>query len=358
MNRTSKGVLFLFKRVIFTVRSYNAICTINNLPSFGMLLPNRHGSSTAYRYGFQGQEKDDEIKGEGNSINYTFRMHDPRVGRFFAVDPLSDDYSFYSPYQFSSNSPILDIELEGLESRTLINETEKEKLKEKHGSVKYWLAERAMDVLDGLFNFNEISNGRAPQKYPILDYNFSEKVLEGEKALIDISVEYGIAKSLPTGGNSGKNNSLNKKKFEITKPSIGVISETKAIISSTKVSKNKLIKNEIKSSFSTRVSKLPPALQRRPKWRKSTLDHLEINSPKDINGNYIDVKTGKPITGKKHIGHQNESWREYQDNPANWKKTRKEVIDDYNDVDNLGYESASSNSSRGAKTKGKENKGG
>ena len=54
-----------------------------------MLLPNRHESTNAYRYGFQGQEKDDEIKGEGNSVNYEYRMHDPRIGRFFTVDPLS-----------------------------------------------------------------------------------------------------------------------------------------------------------------------------------------------------------------------------------------------------------------------------
>ena len=81
-----------------------------------MLVPQRHSSSADYRYGFQGQEKDDEIKGEGNSLNYTFRMHDPRVGRFFAVDPLEKKFPFYSPYQFSSNSPIMSIELEGLES--------------------------------------------------------------------------------------------------------------------------------------------------------------------------------------------------------------------------------------------------
>jgi RHS repeat-associated protein len=80
-----------------------------------MLVPNRHGSSNSYRYGFQGQEKDDELKGEGNSLNYTFRMHDPRVGRFFATDPLEAIYPFYSPYQFSGNRLIDMIELEGLE---------------------------------------------------------------------------------------------------------------------------------------------------------------------------------------------------------------------------------------------------
>jgi CHASE3 domain sensor protein len=41
-----------------------------------MLIPGRHEASGSYRYGFQGQEKDDEIKGEGNSLNYTFRMYD------------------------------------------------------------------------------------------------------------------------------------------------------------------------------------------------------------------------------------------------------------------------------------------
>ncbi|WP_338731495.1 hypothetical protein [Mangrovimonas cancribranchiae] len=80
-----------------------------------MLLPKRHGSVDGYRYGFQGQEKDDEIKGEGNSINYKFRMHDPRVGRFFAIDPLFRKYPHNSPYAFSENRLIDGVELEGLE---------------------------------------------------------------------------------------------------------------------------------------------------------------------------------------------------------------------------------------------------
>jgi hypothetical protein len=42
-------------------------------------------------------------------------MHDPRLGRFFAVDPLSPEYPMLTPYQFASNSPIWMLELEGLE---------------------------------------------------------------------------------------------------------------------------------------------------------------------------------------------------------------------------------------------------
>ena len=82
---------------------------------FGSLVPNRHASSEDYRYGFQNQEKDDEIKGEGNSINYTFRIHDLRVGRFFAIDPLFKKDPYNSPYAFSENRVIDAKELEGLE---------------------------------------------------------------------------------------------------------------------------------------------------------------------------------------------------------------------------------------------------
>jgi RHS repeat-associated protein len=87
---------------------------------YGSLLPGRHGEDQSpetsdYRYGFQGQEDDPEIKGEGNSTNYKYRMHDPRIGRFFARDPLASKYPWYTPYQFSGNKVIHMIELEGLE---------------------------------------------------------------------------------------------------------------------------------------------------------------------------------------------------------------------------------------------------
>ena len=45
-------------------------------------------------------------------------MHDPRVGRFFAVDPLAGRYPYNSPYAFSQNRVIDGVELEGLEMET------------------------------------------------------------------------------------------------------------------------------------------------------------------------------------------------------------------------------------------------
>lgn len=71
-----------------------------------MLIQERSYSSPAYRYGFNGMEKDDEVKGEGNSYDFGARMLNPRVGRWFKTDPILQKYPYDSPYMFSGNSPI------------------------------------------------------------------------------------------------------------------------------------------------------------------------------------------------------------------------------------------------------------
>ena len=79
------------------------VLSYNDYYPFGYALPGRSASISNYRYGFQGQEKDDEIKGAGLSYNYKFRMHDPRIGRFFSIDPLYKEYPHNSVYAFSEN---------------------------------------------------------------------------------------------------------------------------------------------------------------------------------------------------------------------------------------------------------------
>lgn len=67
-----------------------------------------------YRYGFQGQERDDELKGEGNSYDFGARMYDPRIGRFFKMDPIANYYVFQSPYVFAANNPVTLIDILGM----------------------------------------------------------------------------------------------------------------------------------------------------------------------------------------------------------------------------------------------------
>lgn len=69
-----------------------------------MLMPNRNGSSDSYRYGFQGQEKDDEIKGDGNSYTAQFWQYDHRVSRRWEKDPVVKLHE--SPYAVFANNPI------------------------------------------------------------------------------------------------------------------------------------------------------------------------------------------------------------------------------------------------------------
>jgi RHS repeat-associated protein len=91
-----------------------------------MLMPGRTYSATnGYRYGFNGKENDDDVKidANGNEIqgsqqDYGMRIYDPRVGRFLSVDPISKEYPWYTPYQFSGNNPILFIDADGLEPAT------------------------------------------------------------------------------------------------------------------------------------------------------------------------------------------------------------------------------------------------
>lgn len=68
-----------------------------------------------YRYGFNGKENDNEIKGLGDQQDYGMRVYDTRLGKFLSVDPLSDDYPYYSTYQFAGNMPISFIDLDGCE---------------------------------------------------------------------------------------------------------------------------------------------------------------------------------------------------------------------------------------------------
>jgi RHS repeat-associated protein len=107
------------------IKSGVGIRSTSDYSGFGVLLDGRTSENEGYRYGFQGQEKDDEVKGEGNSVNYKYRMHDPRVGRFFAVDPLAPEYPWNSSYAFSENIVINAIDLEGLERAYTFNSLKK-----------------------------------------------------------------------------------------------------------------------------------------------------------------------------------------------------------------------------------------
>jgi len=89
-------------------------------------MPGREGSSESYRYGFNGMERDDEVKGEGNSYDFGARIYDSRIGRFLSTDPLHKTTPYNSPYLFANNSPIYFIDFNGESGvATMTNEINK-----------------------------------------------------------------------------------------------------------------------------------------------------------------------------------------------------------------------------------------
>lgn len=104
----------------------------NNLPvidketnyyPFGLEYGGYNGTYTqteSYRYGFQGQEKQKET----GWSSFKWRNSIPELGRFFNVDPLSEEYNTWSVYAFSGNRVIDARELEGREPVN-INKTTK-----------------------------------------------------------------------------------------------------------------------------------------------------------------------------------------------------------------------------------------
>jgi RHS repeat-associated protein len=89
---------------------------------FGMVMPLRQFTSgSSYRYGFNGKEEDDEVKGNGNQLDYGFRIYDPRLGRFLSVDPLAASYPWNSSYAFAENDVMRSVDIDGLEKKVVIH---------------------------------------------------------------------------------------------------------------------------------------------------------------------------------------------------------------------------------------------
>jgi RHS repeat-associated protein len=68
---------------------------------------------TGYRYGFQGQERDNEWKGDGNSMDFGARIYDPRLGRFLSTDPLMGQNATWTPYGYALDNPIMYVDVDG-----------------------------------------------------------------------------------------------------------------------------------------------------------------------------------------------------------------------------------------------------
>jgi hypothetical protein len=88
-----------------------------------------------YRYGFNTQEKDDEIAGEGNSYTAEFWQYDGRLGRRFNLDPV--DQVWMSNYSVLENNPLYFIDPNGDWAKTKVTRYRENGEKKKWWQVWY-----------------------------------------------------------------------------------------------------------------------------------------------------------------------------------------------------------------------------
>jgi hypothetical protein len=79
--------------------------------SYPYTVENCDNLADGYRFGFNTQEKDDEVYGAGNLNTALFWEYDTRLGRRWNTDPVRKPY--LSDYSVLSNNPILKIDPDG-----------------------------------------------------------------------------------------------------------------------------------------------------------------------------------------------------------------------------------------------------
>jgi RHS repeat-associated protein len=84
---------------------YNAeLVSANDYYPYGWTMPGRRYNGGGYRYGFNGKENDNDLKGTGNAIAFDSRIYDPRIGRWLSTDPVVKPW--LSSYQYASDNPV------------------------------------------------------------------------------------------------------------------------------------------------------------------------------------------------------------------------------------------------------------
>lgn len=94
------------------------ITETHNYDPFGLELKGIEitNTNTPNIYGFQNKIKDPET----NWIDFGGRQYDPTIGRFLQVDPLAEQYSSWTPYNYTLDNPIRYIDPNGKAPRDII----------------------------------------------------------------------------------------------------------------------------------------------------------------------------------------------------------------------------------------------
>lgn len=361
MTVTNASGVDYFDPVVVSAQDYYA---------FGMMMPGRTYSAPngGYRYGFNGKENDNEVKGKGNQQDYGMRIYDPRLGRFLSVDPITKDYPMLTPYQFSSNSPIAGIDLDGLEFQFYYIRQTSENGKPKLSADTFVEAQdrtlqisAKVTVTHYVWGIIPVSSSTTPT------YNFTL----GDLGITPTVVWNGGWLVLPDGVDKNNLPALDDpiwSTFETTEQfterfiktgnaliqTISAFSDVYDILKGN-VGTNKLgAKGANLDPPAERAKRLAQLKKGRPKYKKGLVEEVWEAAKKKGGGKVRDPKTGKEITwdqfkkrnGQWDMGHKpgkeyKDLKKQYENGEINWDQFKKE----YNNPDNYRPELPSPNRS-------------
>ncbi|MBL7837104.1 MAG: hypothetical protein JNM67_06285 [Bacteroidetes bacterium] len=165
--------------------------------SFGSLISNRSWSdaSREYRFGFNTQEKDNEVAGKGNSYTAAFWQYDCRLGRRFNLD--IDGKIWLSAYSTLANNPILFIDWQGDKfgkHSDLVDKLEKEinEIKSNFKWVSDFYQRRINEKKEKLRkrgkSEEEINSNRKIKRLEQQKKVYDDKIKECDEAIAEIDV--------------------------------------------------------------------------------------------------------------------------------------------------------------------------
>ncbi len=127
-------------------------------------------------------EKDSELKGEGNSLDFGARIYDSRLGRWMSLDPYMKKYPAISPYAFALNSPLLFNDPDGKDARVAVQ-------KDPNGGGKIIIASTIFITGKGANEFNaNIYTRKAAQLYK--SGNYTNEKGENFEIVYEMKFEY------------------------------------------------------------------------------------------------------------------------------------------------------------------------
>jgi hypothetical protein len=124
---------------VYRNKMVSGVClqNVTDYSPFGVSLDGRTIENDFYRRGFNGMEKDDEVKGIGNWYSFGDYGYDPRILQRPLPDPLAAKYPYESPYFVFGGNPIYYIDPNGREKIIALDKNKKEDQDIIAGAKKY-----------------------------------------------------------------------------------------------------------------------------------------------------------------------------------------------------------------------------